>query len=139
MELLQAFLTLLYNHKITRYQKIKFLFLVTYSMHSITSTNVRSLYYQFPDLFHTSDQARLSVKQLTALLKCTSLQLNYTATAKGLCLMQGYQQLIDDTLDIDANFTKILILEKDTIFQKFRQFQLPDNLLLVTAKGFPDA
>ncbi|XP_044001573.1 meiotic recombination protein SPO11, partial [Aphidius gifuensis] len=133
--------------------------------HKLITSNAyqtkRSLYYELKSEGLVDEQRIVDhyINKTASLLKCTTWNLGFIGTAKGL--MSGNIKLSlenDRTIDCDAlggvlipqansNIIKIessisfiIVVEKDAVFQKLLLEECPKkfNCLVVTGKGYPD-
>ncbi|XP_046816518.1 meiotic recombination protein SPO11 [Vespa crabro] len=132
----------------------------------ITNTRItrRSFYYDLKNdiagiLVPTQKYIDLAVHDVAELLNCAPWDLGLIATSKGLiagnltlyfmdnqtidCNVPGgalIPQIISNIISIRAKAKFVLIVEKDSIFQKLLEENTTEllNCILITGKGYPD-
>ena len=111
--------------------------------------NKRAVYYTLLKHIHSTGELDDLLTDACYMLGATREQLGVTASAKGLISGEITAELDVDYLQIPAVYTrdlgdkfsgvtKVLVVEKDTLFQRILPLIRDPELLLVTAKGYPD-
>ncbi|XP_055847854.1 meiotic recombination protein W68 [Episyrphus balteatus] len=122
----------------------------------------RELYYKDPDLFKNQAAINFAVKDVCSILNASPWELGIRQSSKGLiagainihmsdnsvinCYFNDRPNLIPNDIQaitfLETTAKFVLIVEKDTIFQKFLQQNILRNLnsdiILITGKGYPD-
>lgn len=129
------------------------------NMQQNSSCTKREIYYKNKDMFKTQESVNRSVNSICTMLDVQEQDLGVMASAKGLivgdikmvfsnddivdCIrVQQVPQNVSDIKNFITNAEFVLIVEKDTVFQKFlndplgREFLA--NTVMITAKGYPD-
>lgn len=126
--------------------------------HSTTCTK-REIYYKCQEFFKTQEPVNRTVTTICTMLDVQEQDLGISASAKGLIVgdvdivfknkevvnCKRCQIVPQNSNDIKKFVTKaefVLIVEKDTVFQKFmtdpQGKKFCENIILITGKGYPD-
>ncbi|XP_055377341.1 uncharacterized protein LOC129609453 [Condylostylus longicornis] len=152
-------------------EKTKFRFtLINYLLNEILkrllagiTCTLRELYYQDPELCQDPIHLTKALHDICCLLQCTPWELGIHSSSKGLVCGSLLISILDniiidcsifqmsgfllpkatETIDIiDCNAEFILLVEKDTIFDKLIQQKIFNKInkefILITGKGYPD-
>ncbi|XP_051169558.1 meiotic recombination protein W68 [Leptopilina boulardi] len=124
--------------------------------------NIRSFFYELKPYYVELkvEKVNNAVENIRKLLNCNRWDLGFTATSKGLVAgditlkfqdksivyksSQGdlIPQEINELCSIETNAKYILVVEKDTVFQKLignrEKLLVRENCIMITGKGEPD-
>lgn len=124
-----------------------------------TTCTKREIYYKDVDFYKTQESVNRTVNSVCVLLNVQEKDLGVMSSAKGLIYgdckivfnnndvmnckrVQQVPQNVDEIERITSKAEFVLIVEKDTVFQKLTNDpvgkQFCENIILITAKGYPD-
>jgi meiotic recombination protein SPO11 len=123
---------------------------------NLTCTS-REIYYMHAEFFRDQKESDLAIKRITNLLAVSRHELGILASSKGQYCGPLFtkksptndlitpisipgEALTEDLEMRTANATFILVVEKDSIFQRLVEdrFHVQHNCIMITGRGFPD-
>lgn len=138
-----VFLEIKYDHKLSRdFTHIVYMLARVYKLLMTNSIcTKRELYYENTSLFEDQSQLDAVADKVCCLLDVARWDVGLSATSKGLVAGVSVPQLISSGIQLQSNAKFVLVVEKDSAFQKLLEEDFLKRhrpCIMVTGKGFPD-